>query len=95
LEVDYSTESDRQLRRYRVDPVAAERLLVQSAPLAPPCWLQSRIWPLLCQDIAALTLAGDLRDLRLAQRSGACSPRLPGVAVRLSRLRLAAPSVEW
>jgi hypothetical protein len=31
-----SLESDRQLRRYRVDPVAAERLLVQSAPLAPP-----------------------------------------------------------
>jgi hypothetical protein len=32
------------------------------------------------QDIAALTLACDLRDLRLAQRSGAHSPRLHGVA---------------
>jgi hypothetical protein len=32
------------------------------------------------QDIAALTLARDLRDLRPAQQSGACSPRLPGVA---------------
>src|SRR5918993_5065085 len=32
------------------------------------------------QDIAALTLAGDLRDLRLAQRSCAYSPRLPEVA---------------
>jgi len=31
------------------------------------------------QDIAALTLASDLRGLRLAQRSGACSARLPGV----------------
>jgi hypothetical protein len=34
------------------------------------------------QDIAALTLARDLHDLRLAQRSGAYSPRLPGVAGR-------------
>jgi hypothetical protein len=31
------------------------------------------------QDIAGLTLACDLRDLRVAQRSGACSPRLSGV----------------
>ena len=31
------------------------------------------------QDISALTLARDLHDLRLAQRSGAHSPRLPGV----------------
>jgi hypothetical protein len=36
--------------------------------------------PLRLQDIAALTLARDLRNLRLAQRSGAYSPRLPGVA---------------
>jgi hypothetical protein len=27
---------------------------------------------MLSQDIAAVTLARDLRDLRLAQRSGAC-----------------------
>jgi len=33
----------------------------------------------LIQDIAALTLAPDLRSLRPAQRSAACSPRLPGV----------------
>jgi hypothetical protein len=33
--------------------------------------------PLRLQDIAAVTLA---HDLRLAQRSGACSPRPPGVA---------------
>jgi hypothetical protein len=33
------------------------------------------------QDIGALTLARDLRDLPAAQRSGACSPRLPGVAL--------------
>jgi hypothetical protein len=72
LEVDYSIESDRQLRRYRVDPVAAERLLVRSAPLAPPCWLQSGIWPLPCQDIAALTLAGDLRELRQSSRISWC-----------------------
>jgi hypothetical protein len=32
------------------------------------------------QDIAALRLPRDLRDLRLAQRSRACSPRLSGVA---------------
>jgi hypothetical protein len=32
-----------------------------------------------CQD-AALTLADHLYDLRLAQRSSACSPRLPGAA---------------
>jgi hypothetical protein len=32
--------------------------------------------PLLLQDIAALTLTRDLRDLRLAQRSEAYSPRL-------------------
>jgi len=31
------------------------------------------------QDIAALTVARDLRDLRLAQRSAACSPRHLGV----------------
>jgi hypothetical protein len=37
---------------------------VRSAALAPPGWLQSGIWPLLGQDITALTLAGDLRDLR-------------------------------
>jgi len=30
------------------------------------------------QDIAALTLVGDLGDLRLAQHSSACTPRLPG-----------------
>jgi hypothetical protein len=36
------------------------------------------------QDIAALTLAWDLRDLLLAQRSGGYSPRLPGVALVLS-----------
>src|SRR4029453_6013478 len=34
------------------------------------------------QDIAALTLPRDLRELHLAQRSGACSPRLPRVAER-------------
>jgi Phage integrase, N-terminal SAM-like domain len=36
--------------------------------------------PLLLQDIAALTLAHDLRDLRPAQRSAAYGPRLPGAA---------------
>jgi hypothetical protein len=35
--------------------------------------------PTSIQDIATLTLACDLRDLRRAQRSAACSPRLPGV----------------
>jgi len=34
----------------------------------------------LLQEIVALTLARDLRDLRLAQRSAACSPQLPRVA---------------
>jgi hypothetical protein len=34
---------------------------------------------LLLQEIAALPL---VRDLRLARRSGACSPRLPGVCPR-------------
>jgi hypothetical protein len=34
------------------------------------------------QDIAVRMLACDLRDMRLAQRSSACSPRLPGVAAR-------------
>jgi hypothetical protein len=37
--------------------------------------------PLVLQDIAAPTLARDLGDLRLAQRSGAYSPRLPGVTM--------------
>ena len=45
------------------------------------------------QDIAALTLASDLRDLRLAQRSCAYSPRLLGVAVMPSGA-LMAPSGE-
>jgi hypothetical protein len=43
------------------------------------------------QDIAALTLARDLRILRLAQRSAACSPRLPGVAAETSRCAFMAP----
>jgi hypothetical protein len=48
------------------------------------------------QDIAALTLARDLRDLRLAQRSAACSPRLPGVAVGAQpRYGSWPPSGEW
>ena len=34
----------------------------------------------LLQEIVALTLARDLRDLRLAQRSAACSAQLPRVA---------------
>ena len=48
------------------------------------------------QDIAALPLARDLRDLRLAQRSGACSPRLP-VVERLGPSHRAAhgPLGEW
>ena len=36
--------------------------------------------PLLLQDIAAPMLARDLYDLCPAQRSGAHSPRLPGVS---------------
>jgi hypothetical protein len=36
-------------------------------------------WVISLQDIAALTLGRDLDNLRLARRSGAHSPRLPGV----------------
>lgn len=43
----------------------------------------------LSPDIAASTLVRDLRDLRLAQRPGACSPRLLGVAAGGRRLLLA------
>jgi hypothetical protein len=44
--------------------------------------------PLLLQDIAALMLA---RDLRLAQRSGTYSLRLPGVASGASHPQIVAP----
>jgi hypothetical protein len=54
-------------------------------------------WSQPLQDIAALTLAYDLHHLRLAQRSGACSPRLPGVEAPLATVRIMAPlgGVEW
>ena len=45
---------------------------------------------LLTQDIAALTLPCDLRDLRPAQRSRACSQRLPRVAARPAAAQLLA-----
>ena len=48
----------------------------QPRPAAPR---RTRPSTRLVQDIAALTLACDLHDLRLALRSGPCSPRLPGV----------------
>ena len=41
-----------------------------------------------------MTLARDLRDLRRAQRSGAYSPRLPGVAAGASHVGFMAPR-EW
>ncbi len=58
------------------------------APPVPPLRLLTVFQPLIgiafgrrsLQDIAALTLARDLHHVRDAQRSGACSPRLPGVA---------------
>jgi hypothetical protein len=43
------------------------------------------------QDIAALTLANGLRDLRSAQRSAACSPRLSGVAAHHSHRAATGP----
>jgi len=46
----------------------------------------------LLQDIAALALAPDLRDLRPAQRSAACSPRLPGVPARPAPARRRIPA---
>jgi hypothetical protein len=49
------------------------------------------------QNIAALTLVDHLRDLRLAQRSAACSPRLSGVAGQAGAVCCAGwpPSGEW
>jgi hypothetical protein len=44
-------------------------------------WTQADSGLMGYSDIAAVTLASDLRGLQLAQRSAACSPRLPGVAV--------------
>ena len=46
---------------------------------------------MLSQDIVASTLVRDLRNLRPAQRSSACSPRLPGVEAPLATVRLMAP----
>ena len=47
--------------------------------------------PCSLQDIAALTLALYLRDLRLAQRSGACSPRPSGTGTAGIWVGLAIP----
>jgi hypothetical protein len=63
----------RGIRIEACDEDRAEGNMVRSSSIAPAT--QSTL-----QDIAGLTLARDLRDLRRAQRSGACSPRLPGVA---------------
>lgn len=59
---------------------AARRGLLLGAVgcLAPVGLVAERDLAAVGQDIAALTLAGDLRDLRLAQRSCAYSPRLLG-----------------
>src|SRR4029450_14124867 len=52
--------------------------------LLPGLWSWSKI-------LQPLTLACDLRDLEPAQRSGACSPRLPRIARQVrARLRSAA-----
>jgi hypothetical protein len=82
-DVDYSIRRDRDLRRYRIEPVAAELLLAaveraRAAGLVIGCGAGAG--RCVGQDIAAATLARDLGDLRRAQRSAACSPRLPGVA---------------
>jgi hypothetical protein len=47
------------------------------------------------QDIAALTLAQDLRDLQLAQRTGAPGSRLPGVTAGPQPPCGYGPSGEW